>query len=92
MVERSSSLRARAAALASTLGLAPINDLYIAAPRARACTSGAVYACCAFRYGEHAIGRHSDALGVLGLDHDSAAAILIIRVGIVVRAGLRHVS
>jgi len=92
IVECSSPLRAPAAAPASTPGLAPINDFYIAALRACARTGGAGYAYCAFRYGEHAIGCHGDALGVLGLDHDSAVAILIIRVGIVVRAGPRHVS
>ena len=79
---------APAAAPASAPCLAPINDFYIAAVRACTCTGGAVYAYCAFRYCEHAIGCHGDALGVLGLDHD----ILVIGGGIVVRAGPRHVS
>jgi len=87
IVECSSPLRAPAAAPASTPGLALMDDFYIAAPRACARTGGAVYAYCAVRYGEHAIGCHG-----LGLDHDSAAAILIVRGGIVVRAGPRHVS
>ena len=83
---------APAPAPASTPGLALINDFYIAAVTACARTGRAVYAYCAFRYGEHAIGCHGDALGVLGLDYDSAIAILVVGGGIVVRAGPRHVS
>jgi hypothetical protein len=55
IVECSSPLRAPAAAPASAPGLALMDDFYIAAPRACARTGGAVYAYCAFRYGEHAI-------------------------------------
>lgn len=105
-VECSSPFRASAAARASTPGVAPMNDVYSAPLRARVRASRAVYVCCVFRYSEHAIGFCVDMLRimvsargramfvksvVLGFDQDSAVAILIIRVRIVVRAGSRHV-
>jgi hypothetical protein len=103
--ECSSPFWASAAARASASGVAPMNDLHSAALRARARAGRAVYVCCAFRYGEHTVGFCVHMLGImvvvreratfvksvfLGLDHDSAVVIMI-RVRIVARAGLRHV-
>jgi hypothetical protein len=94
-VECSSPFKASAAARASTPGVAPMNNFYSAALRARAGADRAVYVCRAFRYGELAIGCCVDTFGimvavrdramsvkraVLGLNHDSAVAILIIGV------------
>ena len=107
-VECSSPFRAAASAAAgaSTSAVASTNDFYNAALRARARARRAVYVCCGFRYGEHAIDFCVDTLGImmavrgramcvnsvaLGLDLYSAVTMLIMRVRVVVRAGPRHV-
>jgi hypothetical protein len=68
-LERSSPFMAPAAAAvlarAFTLSIAPMNDPYSAALRARTRAGRAVYVCCAFRYGEHAVSCHEGTLGFI---------------------------